>query len=88
MFPQKILKFKSPNNAIFSILGTKSDDKRECFFHSRKCSFQFTSHTLQSILTSNEQLMKTKLRTFAREQILRKPIRNLKKRMKYSVHLT
>ena len=30
----------------------------------------------QSIPTSNEQMMKTKLRTFARKQILRKPARN------------
>ena len=30
----------------------------------------------QSIPTSNEQMMKTKLRTFARKQILRKPVRN------------
>ena len=30
----------------------------------------------QSIPTSNEQMMKTKLRTFARKQILRKPLRN------------
>ena len=30
-----------------------------------------------SIPTSNEQMMKTKLRTFARKQILRKPIKKL-----------
>ena len=30
----------------------------------------------QSIPTSNEQMMKTKLLTFARKQILRKPVRN------------
>ena len=29
----------------------------------------------QSTLTSNEQLMKAKLRTFARKQILHKPIK-------------
>ena len=30
----------------------------------------------QSIPTSNEQMMKTKLRTFACKQILHKPVRN------------
>ena len=30
----------------------------------------------QSIAMGNEQMMKTKLRTFARKQILRKPVRN------------
>ena len=30
----------------------------------------------QSIPTSNEQMMKTKLRTFTRKQIPRKPVRN------------
>ena len=29
--PQKILKFQSPKNAIFSILGAKFEDKRVCF---------------------------------------------------------
>ena len=31
VLPQKILKFQSPKNAIFSILGTKFEDKRVCF---------------------------------------------------------
>ena len=30
----------------------------------------------QSIPKGNEQMMKTKLRTFARKQMLRKPVRN------------
>ena len=29
--PQKILKFQSPKNAIFSFLGTKCENKRVCF---------------------------------------------------------
>ena len=29
--PQKLLKFQSPKNAIFSVLGTTFKDKRECF---------------------------------------------------------
>ena len=33
----------------------------------------------QSIPTSNEQMMKTKLRTFARKQILRKAVRKFRK---------
>ena len=31
----------------------------------------------QSIPTSNEQMMKTKLRTFAHKQILHKPVKNV-----------
>ena len=29
--PQKILKFQSPKNAIFSVLGTKFENKTACF---------------------------------------------------------
>ena len=29
--PQKILKFQSPKNAIFSVLWTKFENKRACF---------------------------------------------------------
>ena len=29
--PQKILKFQSPKNAIFGVLGTKFENKRACF---------------------------------------------------------
>ena len=48
----------------------------------------FNVSLTQSIPTSNEQMMKTKLRTFARKQILRKPIKKLvKKWLKYSVHM-
>ena len=36
----------------------------------------FNLPVTQSIPTSNEQMMKTKLRTFARKQVLRKPVRN------------
>ena len=49
-------------------------------FHSRKYSFQFIVSVTHSIPTSNEQMMKTKLRTFARKQILRKPIKKLVKK--------
>ena len=41
----------------------------------------FNLSVTQSIPTSNEQMMKTRLRTFARKQILRKPIKNLLKKM-------
>ena len=37
----------------------------------------FNLSVTQSFPTSNEQLMKTKLRAFARKQILRKPIKKL-----------
>ena len=49
---------------------------KERVFHSRKCSFQFISHTINSY-EHWTTIMKTKLRTFARKQILRKPIRNV-----------
>ena len=39
----------------------------------------FNLSVTQSIPTSNEQLMKTKLRTFVRKQILRKHIKKLVK---------
>ena len=29
--PQEILKFQSPKDAIFSVLGTKFENKRACF---------------------------------------------------------
>ena len=41
----------------------------------------FNLSVTQSIPTSNEQMMKTRLRTFARKQILRKPIKKLLKKM-------
>ena len=40
----------------------------------------FNLSVTQSIPTINEQMMKTKLHTFARKQILRKPIKKLVKK--------
>ena len=40
----------------------------------------FNLSVTQSIPRSNEQMMKIKLRTFLREQILRKPIKKLLKK--------
>ena len=49
---------------------------KEHVFHSRKCSVQCYLSVTQSIIpTRNEQIMKTKLRTFAH-----KPIKNLGKK--------
>ena len=49
----------------------------------------FNLSVTQSIPTSNEQMIKTKLRTFARKQILRKPIKKrMKKLLKYSFDIT
>ena len=42
----------------------------------------------QSIPTSNEQLMKTRLCTFARKQILRKPIKKLVKKNDWNIAFT
>ena len=57
-----------PQNAIFSVLGTKLRTK-EHVFHSRKINVAFIQlliYQSQSIPTRNGQMMKTKLRTFAR----------------------
>ena len=67
--PQKSLKFQSPKNAIFGLLGTKFEDKRACFFIYENVAFVLS--VTQSIPTSNGQMMKTKIHTFARKQILR-----------------
>ena len=40
----------------------------------------FNLSVTKSIPTSNEQMMKTKLHTFARKRILRKPIKKLMKK--------
>ena len=48
--------------------------KEQLFFFQENCSFQYYLSVTQSIPASNEQMMKTKLRTFARKQILCKPI--------------
>ena len=42
----------------------------------------------QSIPTSNEQLMKTRLCTFGRKQILRKPIKKLVKKNDWNIAFT
>ena len=39
----------------------------------------FNLSVTRSVPSSNEQMMKTKLRTFARKQIRRKPIKKLQK---------
>ena len=58
------------------------------FFVKENVAFNYSSVT-QSIPTSNEHMINTKLCTFARKQILRKPIKKLvKKRLKYSIHMT
>ena len=48
------------------------------FFIQENAAFNLS--VTQSIPTSNEQLMKTKLHTFARKQILHKPIKELVKK--------
>ena len=67
MFPQNILKFQSPRT-------------KERVFHSEYVAFiKPLNYRSQSIPTRNEQVMKTKLHTFACYQILRKPIKKLVK---------
>ena len=68
-------------NAIFSVVQNKLTTK-ERVFHSRKCSFHsipFDLSVTKSVPMGNEQMMKTKLPTFACEQILRKPLKKLVK---------
>ena len=89
-FPRKFWHFKALKCdfqcCVDSKLGTK-----ERVFHSRKCSFHSTFYlsVTQSIPTGIEQMMKTKLPTFAHKQILRKPLKKLVKNwLKYCVHMT
>ena len=56
--PQKSLKFQSPKNAIFNVLGTKFEDKRVGFFFSFK-KILASIYQSQSIPTSSEQMTKT-----------------------------
>ena len=49
------------------------------FFIQQNVAFNYLSVT-QSIPTSNDQMMKTKLRTFACKQILCKPVKKLVKK--------
>ena len=61
------LKFQSPRT-------------KECVFHSEYVAFiKLLKYQSQSIPTRNKQGVKTKLHTFARSQILRKPIKKLGK---------
>ena len=72
--PKRFWNFKALEMRFSAFWGLNSRTK-ERVFHSRKCRFPFISHTINSY----EQwttIMKTKLRTFARQQIRRKPIRN------------
>ena len=55
----------------FSAIWGMNLRTKELVFHSRNVVFNLS--VTQSIPTSNEQLMKTKLRTFAHKQILREP---------------
>ena len=75
--PQKIVKFQALKcdfqHSVDQICGLKS-----VFFIEENVAFNLS--VTQSIPTSNEQMMKTKLHTFARKQILRKPIKKLVKK--------
>ena len=66
-------------------MGTKLRIK-EGVFYSKKFSFHppFDLSVTQSILTTNEQVVKTRLPTFTRKQILLKTVKNW---LKYSVHM-
>ena len=59
----------------FSAFWGLQQDRRVCFFFQENEAFNLS--VTQSIPTSNEQMMKTKLSTSARKQILRKTIRNV-----------
>ena len=72
--PKRFWHFKALEMRFSAFWGLNLRTK-ERVFHSRKCRFPFISHTINSY----EQwttIMKTKLHTFARKQIRRKPIRN------------
>ena len=42
--PQKILKFQSPKNVIFSVLGTKFEGKKACFLFKKMWLSIYQSH--------------------------------------------
>ena len=42
--PRKNLKFQSPKNAIFSVLGTKFEDRRACFSFKKMWLSIYQSH--------------------------------------------
>ena len=81
VLPQKILKFQSPKMRFSAFWGLET--KRTCFSLKK---MQLSIYRSQSIPTSNEQMMETKLPTFTRKQLLHKE--TFKKRLKYSVHMT
>ena len=72
--PRKFWNFKALKMRFSAFWGLNLRTK-ESVFHSRKCSFQFISHTINSY-EQWRTITKTKLGTFVRKQILRKPIRN------------
>ena len=79
--PRKILKFQIPKMRFSGFWGLEA--KRTCFSFKK---MQLSIYRSQSIPTSNEQMMETKLRSFAFKQLLHKE--TFKKRLKYSVHMT
>ena len=81
VLPKKILKFQSPKMRFSGFWGLEA--KRTCFSFKK---MQLSIYRSQSIPTSNEQMMESKLRTFALKQLLHKE--TFKKRLKYSVHMT
>ena len=69
MYKLKFLSFMSKITTGLSLRGRAHSAQRK--FCNFKEDVAFNLSVTQSIPTSNEQMMKTKLRTFACEQILR-----------------
>ena len=70
--PRKFLNFKALKMRFSAFWGLNLRTKERVFIQK---NVAFNLPVTQSIPTSNEQMMKTKLRTFARKQVLRKPVR-------------
>ena len=70
----EILTFQSPKMRFSAFWGLNLRTKERVFIQG---NVGFNLSVTQSIPTSNEKMMKTKLRTFAHKQILHKPITGL-----------
>ena len=64
-------------------------EDRRVFFIQENVAFNIYQSHNQFLQAMNKIMMKTKLHTFARKQILQKPIKKLvKKWLKYGIHIT
>ena len=65
VLPEKILKFQSPKMQFSAFWGLNWGQKAVLFIQENVAFIKLLIDQSQSIPTGNEQMMKTKLRTFA-----------------------